>query len=52
MDIDIAPTKMVIVRKVPVELWRQLKMRAAADYTTTQATVIKAIEQYLNSHAA
>lgn len=42
-------TKQVVVREVPVDLWRQLKIRAAVDGATLQATVTKAIEQYLKT---
>jgi len=42
-------TKQVVVREVPVDLWRQLKIRAAVNGETLQATVTKALEQYLKT---
>lgn len=44
-------TKQVVVREVPVDLWRQLKIRAATDGTTLQATLAKAIEHFLRQSA-
>ncbi len=42
-------TKQVVVRAVPVDVWRKLKIKAAVDGETLQATVTKALEQYLKS---
>jgi plasmid stability protein len=39
----------VTVREIPIALWRQLKVRAAVEGTTVQATVAKAIEHYLKT---
>lgn len=44
-----AETKQIVVPKMPVDLWRQLKVRAAADDSTLQATLAKAIQHYLKS---
>jgi len=42
-------TKQVVVRDIPVDLWRQLKIRAIAEDRTLQATLTKAIEHYLKT---
>ncbi len=47
--VDAAETKVVNVRRMPVETWRQLKIRAALENSTIQATVTRAIEHYLKS---
>lgn len=49
MDSEIE-TKQIVVREVPVDLWRQLKIRAATDGTTLQATLTKAIQQFLRQN--
>ena len=42
-------TKQVVVREVPIDLWRQLKIKAATDGETLQATVTKALQHYLKT---
>ena len=46
-----AEMKQVVVQKMSVELWRQLKVRAAVEQSTIQHTLAKAIEQYLKQTA-
>jgi hypothetical protein len=41
--------KQIVVRKMPTALWQQLKIQAAIEGSTLQATIEKAIEQYLKS---
>ena len=45
-------TKQIVVKNVPVDLWQRLKIRAAVDNATLQATLARAIEKYLSSDAA
>jgi len=42
-------TKQIVVQKMSTELWRLLKVRAAAEESTIQATLAKAIDRYLKS---
>ncbi len=44
-------TKQVVVQRMSTELWKQLKVRAAAEESTLQATLAKAITQYLQKSA-
>ncbi len=44
-------TKQVVVQKMPTDLWRQLKIRAASEESTIQITLAKAIAQYLQQSA-
>lgn len=40
-------TKQVVVKAIPIDLWRKLKLRAVEEDSTLQATLAKAIQQYL-----
>jgi hypothetical protein len=42
-------TKQIVVREIPVDLWRKFKQRAVAEDHTIQTAVTKAIELYLKS---
>lgn len=44
-------TTQIVVRKVPVELWKQLKIRAVKDNLTLQDALVKAIQTYLQRAA-
>lgn len=44
-------TKQIVVREIPADLWRQLKIRAAEKEQTVQQTVTEAFEQYLQKTA-
>ena len=44
-------TKPVIVRDVPVDLWKRLKLRAIEDDHTLQVAVVRAIQAYLERAA-
>jgi hypothetical protein len=46
-----AETKQIVVQKMSTDLWRKLKMRAAAEESTIQNTLAKAIQQYLQKSA-
>ncbi len=39
--------KQIVVRRIPVELWRRLKVKAAAEGRTLQELVAAAIQRYL-----
>lgn len=52
MDIEPVQMQQVNLKKVPTDLWRRLKIRAAIENATVQSMVAKAIEQYLKSDAA
>jgi predicted HicB family RNase H-like nuclease len=41
-------TKQVVIR-VPVDLWKQVKIKAATDGETLLTTVAKALEQHVKS---
>lgn len=43
--------KSVVVRDIPVDTWRKLKAKAALEGLTVQASVTKAITQYLTKSA-
>lgn len=49
MQIDSNGTKQIVVRQIPIDLWRKLKAHAAIEGATLQDTVTKALEQYLKS---
>lgn len=42
-------TKQVVVKAIPIDLWRKLKLRAVEEDSTLQATLAKAIQRYLES---
>lgn len=42
-------TKQVVVKAIPIDLWRKLKLRAVEEDATLQATLAKAIQRYLES---
>jgi hypothetical protein len=44
-------TKQIVVRAVPVDLWKQFKIRAVQDNRTIQDALVKALETYLNQAA-
>lgn len=39
----------VTVRDIPVDLWKQLKIKAAIDGDTIQKAVTKALQQYVEA---
>ena len=43
------PTKQIVVRQIPVDLWRKFKVQAAADDITLQAALVRAIQQYVEA---
>ena len=43
--------KQVVVREMPVDLWRKVKICAAVEDVTIQVIVAKAITQYLAKSA-
>ena len=45
------PTKQIVVREIPVDLWKRLKLHAVGKNETLQTTLVKAIENYLESAA-
>jgi plasmid stability protein len=42
-------TSAVTVRDIPVDLWRQLKIKAAIDGDTLQKAVTKALAKYVEA---
>ena len=44
-------TMQIVVRKIPIDLWKQLKIRAVEDNLTLQDALVKAIETYLQRAA-
>jgi plasmid stability protein len=46
---DSKPSAAVTVRDIPVDLWRQLKIKAATDGDTVREAVAKAIAQYVKA---
>ncbi len=42
--------KQIVVRRVPVALWKRLKIRAVEEGRTLQELVAVAIERYLESN--
>ncbi len=46
-----AVTKQIVVREIPVDLWKRFKLHTVAHDLTIQAAVAKAIEQYLQKSA-
>ena len=44
-------TKQIVVREVPVDLWRAFKIRAVQDNQTIQDALVKALQTYLSQAA-
>jgi hypothetical protein len=40
----------ILVRAIPVALWKRLKIRAVSDDETLGTTLVKAIEKYLDAN--
>jgi hypothetical protein len=44
-------TKQIVVRQIPIALWKKLKIKAAIEDDTLQCALAKAIEQYVEKSA-
>ncbi len=42
-------TTQIVVRQIPVDLWRRFKVQAAAEGITVQLAMTKAIQQYVTA---
>lgn len=45
------PTKQIVVREIPVDLWKRLKLHAVDKNQTIQTTLVQAIEAFLQRAA-
>jgi hypothetical protein len=41
--------KSIVVKRIPIELWKRLKIKAVTEDRTIQAVVADAIQRYLES---
>lgn len=49
METTALATKQIVVRQIPVDLWRRFKVQAAAEGITLQEALAKAIHQYVTA---